>query len=80
MKKQKLKIEIEAWGIEVEETEHYDDGTGRGWYKIEYSIRVNKGKKKFGQIDASWSGQTCKHFKQVLSRGYAARAVLEHTT
>ncbi len=70
---QRLKIEVEVWGIEVEETT-----PNRGWYKFEYSLRVNGGKKKLGERDGSWSSQTLKHFKQVLGRGYAARMVVEH--
>ena len=78
VKKQKLKVEIEVWGIEVEETQTYDDGNGSGWYKFEYSIRINGGKKKYGEDDGSWSGQTRRHFSRVLNSGYAARKVLEN--
>jgi hypothetical protein len=77
MQKQKLKVEIEVWGIEVEETAHYENGNGSGWYKFEYSIRVNGGKKKYGEIDGSWSSQTRAHFRRVLGRGHAAKQVLE---
>lgn len=77
MKKQKLKVEIEVWGIEVEETQSYNNGNGSGWYKFEYSVKINNGKKKFGEEDGSWSSQTRKHFRAVLGRGYAARKVLE---
>lgn len=76
-KKIKLKIEVDVWGIEVEETISYPSGNGSGWYKFEYSIRTNGGKKHFGEVDGSWSSQTRLHFRQVLSRGYAARLVLE---
>lgn len=72
MKKHKLKIEIEVWGIEVEET-----SPQRGWYKFEYSMRVNGKNKKCGQLDSSWSSQTAAHFKRVLQNGYATRLVLE---
>lgn len=77
VKKQKLKIEVEVWGIEVEETQKYENGHGSGWYKFEYSIRINGGKKKFGQEDGSWSSQTKKNFTRVLKNEYACRKVLE---
>lgn len=77
MKKQKLKVEIECWGIEVEETYKYENGNGQGWWKFEYSIKVNNGKKRFGEMDGSWSSQTKNHFKRVLSRGHAAKEVLQ---
>jgi hypothetical protein len=77
MKKQKLKIEIEVWGIEVEETAHYENGHGSGWWKFEYSVRKNGGKKKLGQEDGSWSGQTKANFLRVLRNGHAAYTVLE---
>jgi len=76
MKKQRLKVEVEAWGMEVEETESYKDGTGRGWYKFEYRFRINGGKWKLGQCDGSWSGQTAAHFRRVMARGFAAQKVL----
>lgn len=76
-KKIKLKLEIEIWGIEVEETAHYVEGHGSGWYKFEYSVRANGGKKKFGEISSSWSNQTKNHFGRVLRNGYAARLVLD---
>jgi len=79
MKKQKLKVEVEVWGIEVEETYHdKKTGEGSGWYKFEYSVRVNGGKKRMGQIDSSWSSQTRAHFRRVLGRGEAARIALMH--
>lgn len=74
---QKLKIEIEVWGIEVEETAHYEDGTGSGWWKFEYSLRNNGGKKKLGNMDGSWSNQTKRKFLRVLRNGYASEKVLE---
>lgn len=77
MKKQKLKVEVEVWGIEVEETSRYEGGNGSGWYKFEYSIRVNGGKKKYGEIDGSWSNQTRNHFRSILGRGYAAKEVVQ---
>jgi len=77
MKKQKLKIEIEVWGIEVEETQHYENGNGSGWYQFQYSVKKNGGKKKLGQIDGSWSSQTKSQFKRALNTGYASRCVLE---
>lgn len=77
MKKQKLKIEVEVWGIEVEETYKDTDGNGSGWYKFEYSLRKNGGKKKLGQVDGSWSNQTRTHFRRVLGNGYASLKVLE---
>ena len=61
--KNKIKVEVETWGIEVEET-----SPNRGWYKFEYSIRINGGKKKFGQEDGSWSSQTKKHFQRILKK------------
>lgn len=76
-KKQKLKVEVEVWGIEVEETQKCENGEGRGWYKFEYSLRKNGGKKKLGEIDGSWSSQTKRHFTAVLKRGYAAQKVLQ---
>ena len=76
-KKLKMKVEVEVWGIEVEETTHYVEGHGQGWYKFEYSIRTNGGKKHLGEINGSWSNQTKNHFSRVLSRGYAAKLVLE---
>lgn len=70
--KKKLKVEVEIWGIEVEETSKH-----QGWYKFEYSIRINGGKKENGECDGSWSNQTRVHFEKVLKKGYAARKVLE---
>lgn len=75
--KEKLKIEIEVWGIEVEETQHYENGNGSGWWKFEYSLRKNGRKKKFGTEDGSWSSQTRKHFLRVLKNGDACNKVLE---
>lgn len=72
MEKQKLKVEVEVWGIEVEET-----SPNQGWYKFEWSLRVNGGKKKLGETDGSWSSQTRRKFLGVLKRGYAAHKVLE---
>ena len=77
MKKQKFKVEVEVWGIEVEETEKHKDGKGSGWWKFEYSIKVNGGKKKLGQEDGSWSSQTKQRFSRILKNGYACRKVLE---
>lgn len=79
-KKQKLKIEVEVWDIEVEETQHYDDGQGSGWWKFEYSIKIDKRKKEFGTQDGSWGGQTKRHFNKVLKEGYALQKVLEDLT
>lgn len=73
----KLTVEVLVWGIEVEETQKFEDGTGSGWYKFEYSLRVNGGKKKLGQEDGSWSSQTKEHFQRALRNGYAARKVVE---
>lgn len=73
MKKKTLKIEVEVWEIEVEET-----AKERGWYRFEYSLRVNGGKKKLGEIDGSWSGQTRKQFQRVLNNGEACRKVVEN--
>lgn len=66
MKKIKCRIDIEVWGIEVEETQRYSNGNGSGWYKFEYSMKIDGEKKKFGEIDGSWSSQTRKHFRKVL--------------
>jgi hypothetical protein len=77
MKKLKYKLEIEIWGIEVEETQHYENGHGSGWYKFEYSIRANCGKKKFGQYDSGWSSQTKASITRALKRGHAAMLVLQ---
>lgn len=77
MKKLKLKVEVEVWGIEVEETQRYENGHGSGWYKFEYSIRINGGKKKLGQTDGSWSSQTKRAFSRTLRNGYANRLALE---
>lgn len=77
MKKQKLKVEVEVWDIEVEETQRYENGHGSGWWKFEYSVRINGGKKKYGQKDGSWSSQTRSNFRRVLGRGYATKKVLE---
>ena len=75
-KRQKLKVEVEVWGIEVEETIRYGSGEGSGWWKFEYSLRVNGGKKKLGEMDGSWSSQTKAHFLRVLKNGHAAEQVL----
>jgi len=80
MKKIKLRLDIEIWNLEVEETHRYVEGHGQGWYKFEYSIKSNGGKKHLGQIDGSWSSQTKNHFGRVLRNGYAARLVLEKIT
>jgi len=77
MKKNKLKIEVEVWGIEVEETCHYENGNGSGWWKFEFSIRKNGGKKKFGEQDGSWSSQTKAQFTRILKNGFAAEKALE---
>lgn len=76
-KPQKLKVEVEVWGIEVEETYKDSDGNGSGWYKYEYSVRKNGGKKKLGQMDGSWSSQKKTHFLRALRAGYAAMRVLQ---
>lgn len=73
----KLKVEIEVWGIEVEEEWQNVDGIGEGWYRFQYSIRVNSGKKKIGKTDGSWSSQKRSSFLRTLKRGYAAKLVLE---
>lgn len=77
MKKLKLKVEVEIWGIEAEETSHHEDGTGRGWWKFEYSIKVDGGKKKIGEMDGSWSNQTKRKFTRALNKGYAVEKVLQ---
>ena len=77
VKKQKLKIEIEVWGIEVEETSKYQDGTGNGWYKFEYSIRKNSGRKKYGEIDGSWSSQTKTQYVKKLRSSWALDLVIQ---
>lgn len=73
----KYKLEIEIWGIEVEETEHFVEGHGRGWYKFEYSIRANGGKNKLGQIDGSWGSQTKSQFLRKLRNGWASELVYQ---
>lgn len=75
--KTKLKIDIEVFDINVEQTEKYDNGNGSGWYKFGYSIKKNDGKKKTGEIDGSWSSQTKSNFARVLKNGYACKLVLE---
>ena len=77
-KKQKLKVEIEVWGVEVEETQKYPDGKGSGWWKFEWSYRINGGKKKFGQSDGSWSGQTKAQFQRIMRGSYPAYQVLQN--
>lgn len=77
MKKKKLKVVVEVWGIEVEETQSYAD-YGSGWYKFEYSIQINGNKKKFGQIDSSWSSQRKRDISSTLKRGYAATLVIQN--
>lgn len=72
----KRKYKIEIWGIEVEETVHYTEGQGSGWYKFEYSIKPNGGRKIFGEMDGSWSNQTKTHFKRVLNNGWASKLIL----
>ena len=76
MKRRKLKVEIEVWEIEIEETQKYENGNGVGWWKFRYSVRINGGKKRFGQKDGSWSGQSRAHFSRALRRGYAEKEVL----
>jgi len=73
----KLKVEVEVWGIEVEETSKYEDGTGCGWWKFEYSISLNGGKKKLGEMDGSWSNQTKAQFLRTLRNGYACETALQ---
>jgi len=77
MKKQKLKVEIEVWDIKVEQVNKYDNGWGSGWYEFNYSIKVNGGKKKLGELNGSWSNQPKTAFKRVLNGGYASKLVLE---
>ena len=77
MKKLKYKLEIEIWGIEVEETQHYIEGHGSGWYKFEYSVRANGGKKKFGQYDSAWSSQTKSQITRALKNGHASELVMQ---
>ena len=77
MKKLKYKVEIEILGIEVEETQHYTEGHGSGWYKFEYSVRANGGKKKFGQYDGSWSNQTKAQITRSLKNGYASEIIFQ---
>lgn len=73
MKKLRTKIEIEVWGIEVEETQHFPNDIGCGWYTFQYSIRVNGGRKRSGDYDGTWSGQTRDHFRRALSRPATTR-------
>jgi len=76
MKKIKLKVEVEIFNVEIEETQSYDNGNGSGWWKFEYSLRVNGGKKKFGERDGSWSSQTKKQITRVMKGSYPAYEVL----
>lgn len=68
----KLKVEVEVWDIKVTE-----DLPRRGYYTFCCSIRVNGGKKKYGEVDGSWSSQTKQQFRRVLGRGYASHLALE---
>ena len=77
MKKLKYKLEIEIWSIEVEETQHCIDGHGSGWYKFEYSVRANGGKKKFGQYNGLWSNQTKAQITRSLKNGHASELVFQ---
>ena len=67
-----LTIQIEVWGIEVEET-----SKKRGWYEFKYSFKDGKGKQKTGRMDGSWSSQTKSHFYKVLSEGWAHTLVIQ---
>jgi hypothetical protein len=78
IKKKKLKVEIEVWGIEIEQTWGGTNEKGSGWYKFEWSIKVNGGKKKSGQEDGSWSSQTKSNFRRTLNNGHAAQIVLQN--
>lgn len=78
LSKKKLKVEVEVWGVEVEETQRYDNGNGSGWWKFEYSVKINGGKKKFGQEDGSWSNQTKRKFMKVMRGTYPAYEVLRN--
>lgn len=77
MKKKRYSIVVEIWGLTVEETEHFSNGYGKGFFKFLYSIRVNNGKKKTGAINNSWSSQTKKKITRVLKNRYASRLVVE---
>ncbi len=72
MKKKIYILEIEIWGIEVEETDR-----NRGWYKFEYALRANKGKKILGEMDGSWSSQTKTQFRRKLNNGWASQLVFQ---
>lgn len=76
MRTQKLKVEVEVWGIEVEETQSYQNGNGSGWWEFQYRYRLNGGKWKEGVKDGSWSSQTRNHFRRILGHGYASKEVL----
>ena len=77
MKKQKYKLEIEIWDIEVDETQHYVEGHGCGWYRFNYSVRANGGKKKQGKYESEWSNQTKAEIKRTLKNGYASELVMQ---
>ena len=76
-KKLNLKIDLEVSGIEVEETQHYQNGNGSGWYKFDYSFSVNGRKRKLGECDGSWSGQTKEDFIKALNSGWALSLAME---
>jgi hypothetical protein len=76
MAKQKLKVEVEVWNIQV----NVASGKGNdqyGFYDFEYSIRKNRGVKRKGKMDGSWSSQSAANFRRVLRSGYASLMVIE---
>lgn len=77
MRKYELKIKVEVSGIEVEETTHYKNGKGSGWFKFDYTLTIN-GKKKKATYESSWSGQTQTRFRGVLRDGWAATLVVQN--
>ena len=77
MKKNKIKIEIEIKNLIVEETEHYTEGSGQGWYRFEYSVKIDDKKEKHKEVEQSWSNQTKASITRKLKNGLAFHVALE---
>lgn len=71
--KLKFKLEIDVWGIEVEET-----SPRRGWYKFDFQVKLNGEKWKPNTLDGGWSNQTKRHFQKTLERDWAHHLVIQH--
>lgn len=71
--KRKFKVEIDVWGIEVEET-----SPQRGWYKLDYQVKLNGKKQSPNALDGSWSNQTKQHFQRILKSDWAFHLVIRH--